>query len=60
MVFVGRQVLGNNMTAWIQGKQRHVYASRIVTKGKNKGKVEVTYLRRFNKDGEPVYRKAIL
>lgn len=50
----------NSMTAWIQGKQRHVYASRIVTKGRNKGKLEVTYLHHFSGDMKPVYRKAIV
>lgn len=44
-------------TAWIQGKQRHVYASRTVTKGKNKGKLEVTYLHHFTGDMKPVFRK---
>ena len=48
------------MTAWIQGKQRHVYSSRIVTKGKNKGKLEVVYLHHFAGDMKPVYRKAIV
>ena len=47
-------------TAWINGKQRHVYESRTVTKGKNKGKTEVTYLHHFNGDGEKVFRKAII
>jgi len=47
-------------TAWIQGKQRHVYSNREVTKGKNKGRLEVTYLHHFNADREPVYRKAYI
>ncbi len=34
--------------AWISGRQKPFYNPRLIKKGKNKGKVKVTYLRSHN------------
>ncbi len=34
--------------AWIGGQQKPFYNPRVIKKGKQKGKIEVTYLRSYN------------
>ncbi len=41
--------------AWISGRQKPFYSPRVIKKGKNKGRIEVEYLRSHS-----VYKKTII
>ena len=53
-------LLHDNETVWINGKQKAVHQIRDITKGKHKGKLEVSYLHHFDANMIPVYRTAVV